>query len=340
VTERPKLLALRALGLGDMLTAIPALRALDRGFADHRRLLATPTALAPLVEMSGLAMEVVDATGLGSIARASRHPDVAVNLHGRGPQSHLVLLEMCPRRLIAFSNRHVPAGGPTWIPDEHEIDRWCRLLRESGISADPGDLRIDAPPEPPPPGTADAVVLHPGAKEAARRWPPDRWIDVARWARSRGWDVAITGSPAEAGVASRIAGAAGVPESAVWAGRTPLSRLAAIVAAARLVVCGDTGLAHLATALGTPSVVLFGPTPPSQWGPPTGGPHTVLWTGSRGDPHADHPDPGLLRITVSMVVEAMEERLSESTNEHDRARTSTKEQERAGSRQPKVASGR
>ncbi|MBA2575354.1 MAG: glycosyltransferase family 9 protein, partial [Euzebyaceae bacterium] len=82
--------------------------------------------------------------------------------------------------------------------------------------------------------------------------------------------------------------------------------LAAVVAAAGRVVCGDTGVAHLATAVGIPSVVLFGPVPPSRWGPPADRPrHRALWAGGTGDPHAPRPDPGLLRITVEDVVAAL-----------------------------------
>jgi ADP-heptose:LPS heptosyltransferase len=91
----------------------------------------------------------------------------------------------------------------------------------------------------------------------------------------------------------------------VLAGETGLLTLAAQVASARLVVSGDTGVAHLASAYGTPSVVLFGPTPPARWGPPVQGPHEVLWCGDGvGDPWGDRPDPALLRITPSAVVEA------------------------------------
>jgi hypothetical protein len=45
---RAQLLVLRALGLGDLLAGVPALRALAEAFADHRRLLAMPGVLAPL----------------------------------------------------------------------------------------------------------------------------------------------------------------------------------------------------------------------------------------------------------------------------------------------------
>jgi ADP-heptose:LPS heptosyltransferase len=90
----------------------------------------------------------------------------------------------------------------------------------------------------------------------------------------------------------------------VLAGRTTILELAGIVAGARLVVAGDTGVGHLASALGRPSVLLFGPTSPSTWGPPANGPHTVLWKGTTGDPHGGEPDRGLLGITVDEVERA------------------------------------
>ena len=102
--------------------------------------------------------------------------------------------------------------------------------------------------------------------------------------------VVITGSAGERPLAEASPAAPGCRPDAVLAGRTDLRALAAAVAAAARVFCGDTGVAHLATALGTPSVVLFGPTPPAEWGPPADRPqHVALHHGGRGDPHADAP---------------------------------------------------
>jgi len=79
-----------------------------------------------------------------------------------------------------------------------------------------------------------------------------------------------------------------------------------VVAAARVVVVGDTGVAHVATAVRTPSVVLFGPEPPSRWGPPEDRPwHVALWAGRRGDPHGVQPDAGLLELGVLDVLLAV-----------------------------------
>jgi ADP-heptose:LPS heptosyltransferase len=129
---------------------------------------------------------------------------------------------------------------------------------------------------------------------------------VARAELRRGRRVVVTGGPGEVEVARAVAVAGGLDGSAVLAGRTDLLELAAVVAAAGRLVCGDTGVAHLATAFRTPSVVLFGPTAPALWGPPPDRPwHRPLWRGTTGDPHGGSPDPGLLRIEVEHVLEAL-----------------------------------
>ena len=115
----------------------------------------------------------------------------------------------------------------------------------------------------------------------------------------------VTGSPDEVPLAREVADLAGLPADAVVAGRTGLLELAALVGAARLLVCGDTGVAHLATALRTPSVVLFGPASPQRWSPPADRAwHRVLWSGRTGPLFADTPDPGLLTLDVETVVRA------------------------------------
>ncbi|GAB3976926.1 glycosyltransferase family 9 protein [Plantactinospora veratri] len=273
------ILVLRALGIGDLATAVPALRALRTAFAGDRLVLAAPRWLGPLVELVGGIDEQLDVDGLGPYRWPSAAPEVAVNLHGRGPQSHRLLRAAQPRQLMAFAcpeaGHHV---GPVWRPDEHEVDRWCRLLDWYGIATDPSDLALHRPA----PGglPVGASIVHPGAKAAERRWPPDRFAAVARELTRRGHRVVVTGSPGERGLAEEVAGRAGLPGSAVLAGRTDVGELAALVAHGRLVVAGDTGIGHLATGYGTPSVLLFGPVAPALWGPPVDRPwHRVLWAG-------------------------------------------------------------
>lgn len=306
--RRPLLVVLRTLGLGDFLTGVPALRALADAYPRHRRVLAAPRVLAPLATLTGAVDEVVDTEPLAPLDAALHGADVAVNLHGRGPQSHQLLLAARPRRLVSFSNPEVPesADGPPWRPGEHEVHRWCRLLEAYGIPADPARLDLSPPPVPAPEETYGATLIHPGAASAARRWAPDRWATVARSEREKGHTVIVTGGPGEVELARTVARTSGLGDSAVYAGRTGLVELTALVAAAGRVVCGDTGVAHLATALRTPSVVLFGPVPPDEWGPPPEKPwHRALWSGNRGDPHGDKPDSGLLEIRAEDALAAL-----------------------------------
>lgn len=306
-TRRPRLVILRALGLGDFLTGVPAYRALARAFPGHYRILAAPVALAPLAEICGDIDEVVDSASLAPLDPALHGADIAVNLHGRGPQSHRLLLETEPRRLIAFRNDDVgvPADAPPFSDDEHEVQRWCRMLGESGIPAQARDLDLHPAPYCGPHN--GALILHPGASSESRRWPIVRWIGLASQLPRDGNRVVLTGTQSEFRRCRVIARNAGIGIDCVLAGRTTLAGLASLVAAARAVVCGDTGIAHLATAVGTPSVVLFGPVSPAKWGPPAErAQHRVLWRGKPGDPHAPVVDPGLASITVREVYGELE----------------------------------
>jgi ADP-heptose:LPS heptosyltransferase len=298
-------LVLRALGLGDLLAAVPALRGVRRALPDHHLALATDPALAGLVRLVGGIDELVPARGLEPLDVQQRVVDVAVDLHGKGPLSQPVLQALQPRRLVAFGCAEVGVDGPVWRRDEHEVQRWCRLVSEGlGVETDPADLALPVPPI--APAVSGVTVVHPGAAFGARRWPAERFAAVATELTRRGEEVVITGSAAERELAARVASQAGLPSAAVLAGRTDVLQLAAVVAAARLVVTGDTGTAHLASAFRTPSVVLFGPTPPAWWGPPPG-PHVALWHGAEpGDPWGERPDPALLRIGAHEVLAAVD----------------------------------
>jgi ADP-heptose:LPS heptosyltransferase len=288
-------LVLRALGLGDALTGVPALRGLRRRYGDRPLLLAGPLPVSSWLARLGLVDDVIPTTGLsGQPPGLGLGPHDAVDLHGRGPESHLLLQAGGPAELIAFDC--VAAGhviGCPWQLDEHEVDRWCRLVSWAGGPCGPEDLRLSIH------GDGDgAVVVHPGAANRARQWPVSRWAEVVADLRGDGQRVVLTGTETDL--------CAAITADEDLSGKLSLDELATRVASAALVLSGDTGVAHLATAVGTRSVTLFGPVPPTWWGPRIDlDLHTVLYHGSRpGDPHADQPDEALLRISVSEVLSA------------------------------------
>jgi ADP-heptose:LPS heptosyltransferase len=299
-----RLVALRALNLGDLLVVVPALRALRRHFPDHELTLVTHAWLEPLEALIGGIDRFEPTRDLAPLTRP-RRPDVAVNLHAAGGRSAAALDALDPQRRIGYAAPGWP--GPAWRPVRHERRRWCDLLAAHGIPADPADLLLHRPSVPSPaPG---ATVVHVGARYGATEWPVERFAAVAAALRARGHRVVVTGSVVQRLRAIAVAEAAGLPPSAVLAGTTGLPELAALVAGAALLVSGDTGVAHLASAYRTPSVVLFGPARIEEWGPPEDGPHRALTVAAlrRGDPFAADPDPALLAVTVADVLAAVDD---------------------------------
>jgi ADP-heptose:LPS heptosyltransferase len=291
-------LVLRALGLGDFFTGLPALEMLRQALPAQRIVLAVPDAYHELARLSGSVDATVYGHELMPLVNPPEQSDLAIDLHGNGPRSRALLNATRPARLIGYGH-----GGLVWDPDEHEVDRWCRLVRE-GLPAPDLPTPSAAGRLPVPRGVhvpAGRTVVHCGAKSAARRWPPTRFARVAAALRELGHDVVITGGPDEQHLVRDVADRARVaPADAMT-----LSELIALIGQARLLISGDTGAAHVATNYGTPSVVLFGPVSPAVWGPPANPRHQVLWHGDGpGDPHGHDLDPALSRISEDEVLAA------------------------------------
>ncbi len=306
---RPEILALRALKLGDLLVAVPALHAVRRSNPEHRLVLAVPPWLDEIVDLVDGVHALLPTPGLDHpLAVEPGRIDTAINLHGCGPESNGLLEAIGARRRIG----HKAKGwnGPRWVDGIHERVRWARLVEAHGMPADPDEVWLLQPGETPRPG---AAVVHVGAFYGSRRWPTERFAEVAKWLDREGLETILTGSVAERPRALEVAARAGLPDARVAAGTGSLRELAAVIAGARIVISADTGAAHLASAYATPSVVLFGPASPGEWGPPPG-PHTVLTDSGlrRGDTFGADPDPALLAVTADQVIAAARALLAEA----------------------------
>ncbi|WP_218019394.1 glycosyltransferase family 9 protein [Nocardia arthritidis] len=303
------LLALRAHGLRELLTAVPALRALHDVRPRHRLVLAAPGWLRPVVELADCVDELHATPMAGGLRWNAPPPAFAVNLHDAGADSIRALLATDPGQTITFRHKDFPQlPGSLCDPGLHETVRWCRLLEWAGIAADPARLDLTPPPE--STGERRWIVVYPGGAPA-RRWPAERFATVSAGLREWGYPVRIVGSAADRPLARAVAEAAGLPETSVLAGELTLRQLAVTVADAALVLSGDTGVGHLATAFGTPSVLVFGPDSPAVWGPPPERmAHVALWAGHVGDPRSDAPAPGLAMISAAEVLAAADRQLS------------------------------
>ncbi|WP_334161864.1 glycosyltransferase family 9 protein [Phenylobacterium sp.] len=165
----------------------------------------------------------------------------------------------------------------------HTLERQADQLMYAGIWPDAPTAPGTAPPpdlswvwkhlpaERPVPGAVKPrpyVMFVPGgsAHRPEKRWPVERYAELARILYSRGFDIVIIGGPQETALAHAIQRT--VPRARDLTGRTDFARVAILGAKAALAVGNDTGPLHLAAASGAPTVVLFsGASDPSLSAP-------------------------------------------------------------------------
>jgi heptosyltransferase-2 len=114
------------------------------------------------------------------------------------------------------------------------------------------------------------VALAPGASQATKRWPAERFAEVAHALHARGASLVLAGGPADRETLAAFRVACHAPLAADLTA-LPVDALAAALAEVDLLVACDSGPVHLATAVGTPVLAVFGPTSPERWGPPPPG---------------------------------------------------------------------
>jgi ADP-heptose:LPS heptosyltransferase len=299
-----RIVVFRALQLGDMLCAVPALRALRHAYPHARIALAGLPWAARFVERYGHLLDELivfpGATGFPEQEETDAHLpaflhalrerrfDLAIQLHGSGGVANDIVEGMGARLNAGFLKPDEAMREGVFMPwpdDLPEPARYTALMERLGIDVRTLDLEIPLTDDDERECNAlvDAcaidqdklIVVHPGAQLPSRRWPVERFGEVARALSDAGWQVAVTGSAGEAHLTACVTRDAGT-HAIDLAGRTSLGALAALVARARLIVCNDTGLSHVAAAMRTPSVVIASGSDTRRWAPLDHTRHRVL----------------------------------------------------------------
>ncbi|MEH0938356.1 glycosyltransferase family 9 protein [Micromonospora psammae] len=191
--------------------------------------------------------------------------DLALQLHGGGANSNPVVSRLGARVTAGLRAEDAPPLD-RWIRYvyyQHEVIRYLEAVALVGAPAvtiipalavtdtDRAEARevLGEPDRP-------RVALHPGATDTRRRWPAERFAEVARELHGDGYEVLVTGTPAERELVDAVVAAAGVPVRP-QVGTLSLGGLAAAYAGCELVVSNDTGPLHLAGAVGTATVGVY-----------------------------------------------------------------------------------
>jgi heptosyltransferase I len=166
-------------------------------------------------------------------------------------------------------------------------------------------------------GVREYVILNPGAGWGAKRWPAERYGEVARQLSCDGLCPIINYGPGEELLAEKVMVASCATAKPM---KLSISQLIALMRHAKLFVGGDTGPMHLAAALGLPVVAIFGPTNPARNGPYRTR-SVVLRNSASRTTHArrSQPDEAMLEIDAAAVVDAARRLLADATREgtHD-----------------------
>lgn len=158
-----------------------------------------------------------------------------------------------------------------------EEKRWARQLLE-GI---PGPV----------------IAINPSSGGTSRNWPFEKYRDLTRKLKERGFGIVITG---DRGPEMDVEGILDLR------GKTSIRELMAVLEASSILVSSSTGPMHIACALDTPTVSLFYPegvAGPTRWGPLH--PLSIVLTSEPGDQHLES-------ISIDEVIAAVEKILESS----------------------------
>ena len=256
-------LAIHPGALGDVLLAIPALRAL-RVRSGAPVMLAAQPRIGALLAALGVVDDHVafDALGLDALfvdeaAARPRLPELVRLVSWFGARDAVFvrrLSALVPGAVVAPS---VGEGRTVWEHLVRTIDGppgdWCAPVAVSAAVRMLGTetLRLAGADAPPP-----WLVVHPGAGSAAKCWPAAAFARTITTLAARArMNVVVHQGPADIEATAALRRHLG--DGVVWLVEPSLPALAGVLAHARVYVGNDSGVSHLAAALGVPSLVLF-----------------------------------------------------------------------------------
>jgi ADP-heptose:LPS heptosyltransferase len=306
----------RALQLGDMLCAVPALRALRWKLPQARVILVglpwasqfaqrfrdyidefIPFPGHPLLPEQPVRQDQV-AAFYTDLCR--RELSLALQLHGSGDITNEIVSGFGARAMAGCTRGEALYTERTLLfpfPDTGaEPERLLGVVSQLGAEpvgdhlefpitfADERELADSGVAAGLTPG--QYICVHPGARHKDKCWPPARFAEVAdRLAKEFRVRVVLTGSASEGELAAEVAGHMQSPAINA-AAPISIGAMACLMRGARLLICNDTGVSHIAAGLKLNSVVVFSKADIARWSPLDRHRHRCIW------------DPGAERASV------------------------------------------
>lgn len=322
-----KIAVFRALQLGDLLCAVPAVRALRMAFPDAEiTLLGLPWAGAFIQRFSPYFDRFIHFPGYPGLPEQEYNDaaftrfseemqaeqfDLLLQMQGNGTIVNDMLQSFGALHIAGFYNEDCFTGDPFFLeyPGQlHEIERHLALMRHLGIASAGKDLefifkeqdyrdlgKLQLPIEP-----GRYICIHPGSRGSRRQWPPQYFALLANLCAERGFDLVITGTTAETAIIRELIKWIKHPVTDLT-GITSLGALGLLIANAALLIANCTGVSHIAAALQTPSLIISMDGEPRRWAPLNHLlHHTIDWT--------QHPPLGSVVLQLEELLEGIKYR--------------------------------
>ena len=284
--------------MGDMLLAVPAMRALKETFPGVEvAVVAAPINRVvlnnhPYVDRVLTYNNRNPLSVVGLVKEMRRgHYDLSIVLHTMSfsfTSAMLGLLSGATFRVgstsqpfgnrlsAAFYHLELPLPDPETLKNLNEAEHNLYPLRAIGVDTDDlspllvptrdqetwaeGFFRENALPGTP------SIVVHPGAGKLENIWPPEKFAEVVNMIAERtAFTLFVAEGPRDAEPVARFSSA--VQSRCVFVRGRSIGEVAALMRLVSLVICNDTGVMHVSCAAGATTLAVFGPTDPVRWAP-------------------------------------------------------------------------
>lgn len=285
----------RARHPGEMLCAVPALRALREALpAAHIALVGLPCAKEFVRRFRHYADEFIGFPGHPDFPEQpvrrqllpafyahmrERQFDLALQMHDSGPQSNLIARAFGARCVAGYGTAQKIYNARFFPQPLHgaEPRRLLDLLSLLGVPSahDALEFPVTADDERELAGApfagelagASYICIHPGARSRDKCWHPARFAQVAdQLVSAAGVRIVLMGTPDDAALTAAVTSYMRAPVIAAVSALS-LGALAAMLRRARLLVSNDTCVSHIAAGLRLPSVIVFTHTDAERWSP-------------------------------------------------------------------------
>lgn len=303
----------RALPPADLLSAVPALRALRRAAPDSHITLVGKASASDFAHtfrhyiddlmvfpcLPGYPLHAADPALLPAFYHSAnaRRFDMALQLHDGDDSANEVVSRLGARCWAGFlpASRHMAkpprcdVTGPSllipWPTHLPDALRYTTLIEHLGIDIDSTELEY-------PLNSNDyekarelfwanglnpqqTIVIHPAHTHATTPWPVRRWAELATALSAQGWQIAIAGGKKDHPLTSRLRQI--MRSVSVDLTGYPIGEMIAFFAQCRLLIGNDKGISHMAAAVRTPSIVIASGNDINSWAPPDRELHTIVW---------------------------------------------------------------